>query len=256
MESAWLRSRDISLGVSYADAYLKTTRAKVHLDALREELDAFYKSKPYSLIGEEDVENGVYIIRQKIMDIPDRAVLILGDLLNCTRASLDQLTYALARLTLDYPAHTQFPIIGELTANSRKRFNSYTLGVPAEAVRIIESLQPYHGADRAAVESHLLRRLNLLCIIDKHRRIPIHSSVTEFGPVLPTSAEPYVTVEDGNKVRMPIRFKSQVNLNPDATIEIIFGDAKAGIQCTFEGIEGIYNFVADGVLPRFARFFQ
>jgi hypothetical protein len=190
-----------------------------------------------------------------MMDVPDQAALILGDVLNCVRASLDQLTYALARLTLDHPTHTQFPIIEELTADSKRRFDRLTRGVPTDAVRIIESLQPYRGTNRAVVESHLLWRLNLMCNIDKHRRIPIHSSVSNFGPVLPVSAAPHITIEDGNKVRMPISFKDQVNLKSNASVQIIFGDSRAGIECNFTGIEGIYNFVADSVLPRFARFF-
>src|ERR1700733_5129185 len=159
------------LGPSLADAYLKTTRAKVHLDALRNELDLFRKSKPVAVFRTEDLKRGRYSIRIKITDTPHCIPLILGDLLYCLRSSLDQAIWSLAKLTAPYPKGTQFPILEKLNASARKTFDAYTAGVPARAVRVIESLQPYHRANPPA---HLLWRLNRLCNIDKHRRIPVH----------------------------------------------------------------------------------
>jgi hypothetical protein len=145
------------MALGLADPYLKTTRAKQHVDSLRNELDAFYKSKPYSIVGEDDVEYGRYRIRMKVKDTPERIWLIAGDLFYCMRASLDQLVWVLAKLTIPYPHHTQFPILSSPDPN---RFGRYTRGIPAEAVSIIESFQPYHGGDPSAVRSHLLWQLN------------------------------------------------------------------------------------------------
>ena len=72
---------------SLVDSYLKTTRAKVHLDALRNEIDLFRKSKPCSVFRKDNVKRGRYEIRIKIANTPDPIPLILGDLLYCLRSS-------------------------------------------------------------------------------------------------------------------------------------------------------------------------
>jgi hypothetical protein len=244
---------------SLADPKLKTTRAKVHLEALRNELDAFYKSKPYTFVPEDDVERGRYCIRVEIGPIPDNIWLIAGDLFYCLRASLDQLVFSLAQITIPYPAGTQFPILDQDIAFNkkvRKRFEGQTLGVTADAVQVIESLQPYHRRHTAAIRSHLLWRLNWMSNIDKHRRIPVHGGELLFTPHFPSSALPFVELDNDNAmVRFPARFKGQVRLDPDVSFKVVFGDLSDGIACDFGGIEQIYNFVADDVIPRFARFF-
>jgi hypothetical protein len=132
-----------SLSPSLVDPYLKTTRAKVHLDALRNAVDLFRKSKPCAVFRKEDVKRGRYEIRIKIADTPDDIPLILGDLLYCLRSSLDQAVWALAKLTSPYPKGTQFPILEKDNAGTRRKFAMDTAGVPARAARIIKSLQPY-----------------------------------------------------------------------------------------------------------------
>jgi hypothetical protein len=238
-----------------ADPYLKTTRAKKHLDSLRNALDAFCKSRPYSVVGEDDVERDRYRFRMKLNDPPEDIWLIAGDLFCCMRAALDQLVWALAKLTLQYPRNTQFPIFD--TPNP-KRFDRYTSGVPAGAAAIIESLQPYYGGNPSALTSHLLWQLNLMCNIDKHRRIPVHGSESIFVfPDLPISARQFVELDSENNVAsLPARFKSQITLDPEVQFKIVFGDLSEGLSLDLSGIERIYNFVADDVLPRFTRFFK
>ncbi|MGO9093914.1 MAG: hypothetical protein ACLQGV_01710 [Bryobacteraceae bacterium] len=246
---------------SVADPHLKTTRAKVHLDALRKELHSFCESKPYSFVREEDIEHGRYRIRVDIGAIPDSIFLIAGDLLYCLRSSLDQLVFALAHLTVPYPEDTQFPILAKDIASdkdTRKRFEKQTHGVPTEAVRIIESLQPYHGGNAGAIRSHLLWRLNWLGNIDKHRRIPLHGGEIVFAfPFLPKASAPMIEFDhDNGVISVPIGLKSQMALDPTVSFEVVFGDLSDGIACNFNGIEQIYNFVAEDVIPRFARFFS
>lgn len=77
-------------GPTLADAYLKTTRAKLHLDSLRSELDAFRKSNPCRVFRKENYTLGRYEIRVKVEETPDHIPLILGDLLYCVRSSLDR----------------------------------------------------------------------------------------------------------------------------------------------------------------------
>ncbi len=121
------------------DSYLKTTRAKEHLDSLRAEVTAFIESKPYSFRGEDDGKSGLYrLLYVDIRETPDKISLILGDLLYCLRSSLDQLVWALAKLSRPYPQGTQFPIFSTWDLKIEERFKQYTSGVPAEAVRIID----------------------------------------------------------------------------------------------------------------------
>ena len=243
------------LKLSLVDPYLKTARAKIHLDALRDSLDLFRKSEPIAVFRKDNRKSGRYEIRFKIKDTPDELPLILGDLLYCLRSSLDQAVWCLAKLTTPYPKGTQFPILDKLNSGSRKTFAAYTAGVPARAARIIESLQPYHGAEPSA---HLLWRLNRLCNIDKHRRIPVHGDEAIFNmPRMPHNLARLVEFDhDQHMVSGPLELKSQMTLDPVVSFNVIFGDMSDGIACDFDGVSAIYKFVADGVLPRFARFFK
>ncbi len=139
-----------SIKPSLADSYLKTTRAKEHLDALKGELDAFYKFKPYSFITEDDVERDRYSVRVEITETPPRISLIVGDLFYCLRSALDQMVWALAHLNVPYPKDTQFPI--QEKRNSQG-LSGQTVGVPPDAVKIIDSLQPYHAGDISAIRA-------------------------------------------------------------------------------------------------------
>jgi hypothetical protein len=94
------------MSAGLADPYLKTKRAKEHLDALRHELESFRDSKSHRVSRERDIKNKRYRIRLKIADIPDTLPLIVGDFVCCLRSSLDQLVWALATLTKPYPRGT------------------------------------------------------------------------------------------------------------------------------------------------------
>jgi hypothetical protein len=239
-----------------ADPYLKTVRAKEHLDDIRERLRVFRESDPCSFRREDDFENGLHIIRFKFKNVPDKIALVVGDFLYCLRSALDQLVWALAlrKQVGTYPRGTQFPIFKEA---NRQKFESYTSGVPTEAIAIIESFQPYRGRDTAARESHLLWRLNLLCNIDKHRRIPVDASILDFRlPEFPERLIPQVQFDhDAEMIVAPLEFKRYMALDPQGSLDVTFGDPCEGIRCNLEGLEQIYEFVTNSVIPRFTRFF-
>ena len=244
--------------LDFRHGLLKVTRAKVHLDCLRREIYDFCQTKPYSLIGEEDPENALYRVRVKFAETPASISLIAGDFFFCLRCGLDQIVSSLAKLMLQHPKQTQFPVIDVLNAESKKRFTRQTTGVPAEAVAVIESLQPYHGADRQAVESHLLWKLNALCNIDKHRRIPVFGTVSDFHDVFPNWLAASVRFNNNDKVDellVPLEHKGQINLNARTTVHVLFGDGREGVVCDYVEIGRIYKFVGENVLPQFARFF-
>jgi len=241
------------------DPYLKTTRAKVHLEDLREKLAVFGK-EPCEFVREDDIENGFHIVRMKAKDIPDDIPLVFGDLLYCLRSSLDQLVWCLAKInaTPGYPEHTQVPILEQRDV---PRFNKQTIGVPAKASEIIESLQPYNAPTPDGVRDNLLWRLNKLCNIDKHTRIPVHGVTgivtwTNFVPV--GSGKVILTQFDGTAVmKVPLSLRGQMGLNPRVPeFKVVFGDMYWKIQCDFADIEAIYEFVTNRVIPRFTTFFQ
>ena len=205
-------------GPTLADAYLKTTRAKLHLDALRSELDTFRNSNPCRVFRKENHTLGRYEIRVKTEETPDHIPLILGDLLYCLRSSLDQLTWSLAKLTTGYPKGTQFPIFDTLSAKTRKRFAEYTVGVPARAATLIGSLQPYHRADPS---THLLSQLNRLGNIDKHRRIPVHGDEVIFNlPKMPRALAAALKFDhDQHMVSVPLELKDQNGSSADGVVQ-------------------------------------
>ena len=232
------------------DPYLKTTRAKEHLDCLKKEIGVFIGSAPCRFREQSDIKNQRYRIKVELTDPPIRLSLIAGDIFGCLRASLDHLIWDLAtRNTAAYAEGTQFPILEQEDA---RRFKSQTNGIPAEAVNIIEHLQPYHPQSAYGVKGHPLWRLNKLCNIDKHRRIPVHGATVDFR--LHESLGP-PTYDNDDTMSFPLSAKGEMTLHPTATYRIVFGDAKEGIECDVLGIEAIYEFVTNEVLPKFERFF-
>lgn len=240
------------------DPYLKTSRAKVHLENLREQLTAL-TNEPGEFFREDDLENQLHIVKVKIKDIPDVIPLIAGDLFYCLRASLDQLVWCLAKIkaTPGYPEGTQFPILEQRDPH---RFNRQTSGVPAEAIKIIESLQPYNAPNVDAVRENLLWRLNKLCNIDKHTRIPVHGVIgtLQWDAYSPAGTEVLTFSEFDNNAEMkiPLRRKREMALNPRIReFRVLFGDLYWKIECDLAGVEAIYEFVTNRVIPRFSRFF-
>ncbi len=240
-------------GITLSDPYLKTSWAKEHLEALRKELKIFLESAPCKLIFEDDRKNQRCAVLVELSDTPDRISLIMGDLFYNLRSALDQLVWCLAKLSLPYPKDTDFPIWDHADP---KKLQRRTVGVPPAAVKIIESLQPYHRP--YALESNLLWRLNKICNIDKHMRIPVHGSVAGFQ--FPENIVGAARLDQNHVMHIPLALKPQLKrymtLNPRVPFEVVFGDAFLGVECDFDGIEEIYDFVTNKVIPRFTRFFK
>src|SRR5579864_2883200 len=213
---------------SATDPFLKTTRAKEHLDDLRERLRRFREDNPITIEREDDLGNQRHILRLKVKDIPEKFPLIVGDFLYCMRSSLDQLVWCLAQTKRPYPRNTQFPILDKPNDH---RIKKCTCGVPAAAVAEIKRLQPYTGQNPAAVKAHLLFRLNLLCNIDKHRRIPTDKNVSNIiFPDFPKKSGHLISHDaDAGVISVPLFLKSKMRLNPTGQINVIFGDSHEGI---------------------------
>jgi hypothetical protein len=160
-----------------ADPYLKLGRAKMHLDALDVLLKEFTGPKAYTFRRYEDLKQKRYCFECKLLDVPDDACLTVGDAFYNMRSCLDQIVWSLSGLTLANPPQTtQFPIFDHLPSATKdiERFDRQVAGVPTKAIEQIKSLQPYHRGD--SYKAHPLWRLNAICNLDKHRRIPANGS--------------------------------------------------------------------------------
>ncbi len=239
---------------SLTDPYLKTARAKEHLDELRERLRKFREDEPISFKREDDLTNQQHVVRIKIKGVPDKITLIAGDFLYCLRSSLDQLVWALAKSVGSYPKGTQFPIFEQ---RDQGKFNRNTLGVPPGAIAVIESYQPYNAQSPTVMKEHLLWQLNKLCNIDKHRRIPTDATVIDFN--FPDFPRKFISLakfdHDAEIITVPLELKEYMKINPMANLNVTFGDSYESIRCDFARLEQMYEFVAHKLIPEFATFF-
>lgn len=240
-----------------ADPFLKCCRAKEHLEALQLEINRFQQSKPYSIIRQDDFERGKHLIKVDIENTPDKINVILGDLCYCLRSALDQTVWYLAKLTVARPDRTEFPVLDKWNSEARRQFKRSLQGVPIEAIAIIKDLQPCNRPDVDSMSEDPLWRLNALCNIDKHRRIPVHGLVGDFyWPKSPPGGLVADFDHENDAMRIPLAHKPYTALEPDVTIQIMFGDLSEGLSLDVVAVERMYNCVADGVIPKFARFFQ
>jgi len=265
-----------------ADPYLKLGRAKMHLDALDVLLKEFTGPKAYAVRRYEDFEQRRYCFECKLLDVPDPVCLTVGDAFYNMRSSLDQLVWSLSGLSGQNPPQTtQFPIFDHRPSTKRdiERFDRQIAGVPTKAIDEIKSFQPYHRG--TSYKAHPLWRLNALCNLDKHRRIPANGS--ELIVTFPTITQGDVlglqsrggavskrnpldfrveAFDDHHVVSVPLADKAKLQLNPSISFKVNFGqgDARRPDEFTVcedgSGLWEIYKFVADVVLPRFLRFFQ
>jgi hypothetical protein len=184
--------------------------------------------------------------------------LAAGDAFYNMRASLDQLIWALARLN-GIPRKSQFPILEVNTLESRNRLRDQTEGIPKEAICEVEFLQPYLRG--AAYKTHPLWRLNEMCNLDKHRRIPVdgHEVIIFFPGLshndLATGLVTQTIVDDCHVMSAPLSMKSKLDINPSASGTVKFGGDISGISESPHGIAEIYHFIATKVITRFERFF-
>jgi hypothetical protein len=199
------------------------------------------------------------MLRLTLLEVPVHISLIAGDAIYNMRSSLDQLVWSLARLK-GIPERTAFPIIdgAVLTADKLKSFNKSLKDVPPGAVSEIAALQPHHRG--AAYKSHPLWRLNEICNLDKHRRIPANGSaaVLNFPTITPEESASILKIETtdtGFVISAPIAFKDKLDPHSTMQFTVNFGGDISGITETFRSLNNIRKFIAESVLPKFEGFF-
>lgn len=261
-------------GAGMIDPYLKIGRAKTHLDALEALLKGFTDDKAYTITFYDDLEQKGHIMECKLHDVPHDICLTVGDLFYNMRSCLDQLVWSLAKRVggvLD-PDRTQFPILAVDNEETRRAFKKQTEGVPSDALDEIRAFQPYRREE--SYKSHPLWRLNAMCNLDKHRRIPANGSEGIFkfpkitqgdivgiqlhgkGMVVEIPLDLRMeALADRHRVSVPFAYKGKLQLDPSIPFKVNFGGDATGLTEDGQGIAEIYQFICETVLPRFLPFF-
>jgi hypothetical protein len=150
------------------DARLKVERAKRHLAEAKAEVACYLDTKPYEFPTEH--QGGVFTARPAVIkqQPPDNLRLVLGDVIGNLRPILDYVAWELVVKHSPTPpvkgkTRIYFPLSKD-PAQFAERIKEFRdkYAVPAPALSLIESAQPYHPGYQP------LGTLNALVNEDKH----------------------------------------------------------------------------------------
>ncbi len=160
-----------------SSARIKIDRAKKHFAEIDAAIAAFEARDPFYVETdkESDPRYEIYRFRQREA-IPPTWGAIVGDCAHNLRSALDHLAVALVVQGGGTPTqYTSFPI-GRDEADFRSRLKSRLNGASAQAIALIEGLQPYSGADNPIFALHSLD------ILDKHENlVPVAAANSRRG---------------------------------------------------------------------------
>jgi hypothetical protein len=163
---------------------VKVVRAGSHLQVLRDENERIARDRLYTFRGEILDRGLVHLYRvQNPPPADPQWSAIIGDCLHNLRSALDYLAWQLVLASGSTPtSRTGFPI-------RHKRADRAAMAIDglanATILKVVESLQPYHGLDVGTQ----LGRLHRLDIADKHRQLLVAAAVPraygyDFNPAL------------------------------------------------------------------------
>jgi hypothetical protein len=242
------------VGLTYTQMKLGWGRKR--LDELKREVDEFRKDS-YLIRTEDDVQHSRYRVQVEQKITPDSIGMLVGEFAYALRSSLDHLAWQLALLTTDEPGRlTAFPIESQAPLPSNKSYWDKVADVPPAALAIIESFQPYKSAYR----NHPLWQLNRLCNVDKHRVVAVGSFDYRVTVTPGISDVRWRDGKNGFEISVPLAEKAKLQMNIECP-GVIFGDpievtdAVADFEIEIDGLERIYNFLRNDLVPRFDSFF-
>jgi hypothetical protein len=228
------------------------------LDELKREVAEFRKDS-YIIRTDDDVEKSRYrlYIEQKIT--PDAIGMLVGEFAFAIRSSLDHLAWQLALLTTDKPRRqTAFPVESQMPLPTNKGYRDKVADILPKALVTIDSFQPYHSGSR--FKEHPLWQLNRLCNIDKHQVVAVGHipySVHVHGTV---SGCWWRDMPNGFEISVPLAEKAEFKMEVDCP-RIVFGEpitktnAVADFEIDTDGLDRIYSFLRNDLVPRFECFF-
>jgi len=179
------------------------------------------------------------------------------------------LAWQLALLTTAHPRRkTGFPIFRDELPPDKRRHGYRPHGVekildlPSEAQKIVESIQPYHGWDRQALDLLILNEINRT---DKHE-ITLGALALRRTMAVPIGYNnssrliiPNPVVHDGDELlRVPADVDFEHEQEPEFTFEVaVDTPLTRRIRWASAGtlFRQIYDTVGSGLLERFERFF-
>ncbi|GAA4667972.1 hypothetical protein [Amycolatopsis dongchuanensis] len=128
---------------------------------------------------------------------PERWSVLIGDVLTNLRAALDHSFWAAAEAhtgTPDAPHRVMFPIHTQSTKFAKAAKELQPLVAPP-VWKFIESVQPFHGNDKA--HTHPLEILRWMSNVDKHRAVHVLGRTAfDVGPVLVRSTPPLEVADE------------------------------------------------------------
>ena len=236
---------------------MKTRRADFHLKALETTLKDWIDSKPYIVTHYNNFEKAVHIVRIEDKLAPELIPMLIGDFVCCLRAALDQLAWALAHLppvrkfTDREEIRIQFPIYKFDDDGCRKRLSLFPPAVALE----LDKFQPHRSGN--AYPDHPLWQLNELWNMDKHRSIPMNSNAFTLHFPFHGWERYRRSFKHAEEVHFPLIefYQGPMDLEPDITLEVLFGEYMGRFEVSLPRLREIYNFVRDDVIPRFTGFF-
>jgi len=146
----------------------KSKRAKKHIEELKVELRAFLDSKPYTVGTKRDLQTRklIYYVAS-VQNTPPAIPMIIGDILQCLRSTLDHLAYQLLLVSgPGFDEHkVRFPVGRDFNSYKSER-GRVVPSLRKDAQDAIDAVEPYAGGKGA-----LLWTLHDLNNVDKHRTI-------------------------------------------------------------------------------------
>jgi len=144
----------------------KIDRAKQYFGELQNTVDSFIKDNPFVLGTKIKPDSGrlVYYLT-KVNNVPTNIPLIIGDIFNNLRSSLDYLIYDLYIKnggSEKESNHLYFPISDNFELYEKEKI-SKTKGIREDTIKLIDSVKPYKEGN---LNLWILKKLNNL---DKHR---------------------------------------------------------------------------------------
>lgn len=244
---------------------LKIFRAAQHIESLKSELERYFQTNPGKMVRQPHTSENEAVF-QFIPNgpIPARVGLIIGDVLQNLRSSLDYLVWELVLAANGQPTKdNMFPICSTEDFFKQQISRHRLDGVPPEAIAEIKGLQPYHlGQD---FDKSILWVLDELANINKHRRILLanlmatsvqkEDVVVREGELLVRQGPGPVRIFDTNtQFTFPL-IDGKVHVNTQLAAAIAFDEGPAkGMEISF--CAGYWSYhIAQMLLPRFEKFF-
>jgi len=225
----------------------KLERAKEQINELKTEWDGFFQPGTYIVQFKDDPntrERTYYL--DSVTEIPDSIPLIIGDVIQNLRSSLDHLAHHLVCVGNGDPGphtHVYFPIAKDSTEYKTMR-DRRIKGMRQDAIDAIDAIEPYGGG-----AGDFLWQLHQLNIIDKHRLLLTVYANLSGHSILPSQRQRitknFLGSSPGRKVpslvgafipppvkRFPLKAgdillpESELEENMNFLLEIAFGEPK------------------------------